>query len=410
MWMFTTYFLLWLSGSTSAHSHDYKVFCYFGSWSFYRPGKGGFNISDIDPTLCTHMAYAFVGITPNGEVQVLDEYRDLYTDGGLGGFEEFNALRDQNAELKTLVSIGGWSQGSTNFSTVVSNSTLRSTFAKNALEFVLSYNFSGLDCDWEYPAQRGGAKTDVENFVLLLQELRALFDEYDLILSAALGASEGTASISYDIPGISKYLDIVNIMEYDFHGSWDNFTGHNTPLYAARRENTTFEQTLNINASIHYWLDQGAPSEKVLVGTAMYGKTWTLVDSSVHAPGSPVSGVGNAGPYTQENGTLAYYEILKNEAEGNWTVVFDEEQRVPYAYSGDQWVTYDNVKSLTEKVNYVKSLGLGGVSVWAMDLDDFRGLYGEKYPLVKTLNKIINEDSSSSSSSKSDEDSSDESD
>lgn len=34
----------------------------------------------------------------------------------------------------------------------------------------------------------------------------------------------------YDVPEISKYLDYINIMSYDFHGMWDSVVGHNSPL------------------------------------------------------------------------------------------------------------------------------------------------------------------------------------
>ncbi|XP_046491811.1 acidic mammalian chitinase-like [Neodiprion pinetum] len=397
MRVFVTFCTLWLSCLALADASDFnKVVGYLGSWSNARPGVGAFEISDIDPTMFTHLMYAFVGITPDGDVQVLDEYRDLSTDGGLGGFAEFNALRDQNSELKTLVSIGGWSQGSTNFSTVVSNSTLRSTFVKNALEFVLKYNFSGIDVDWEYPAQRGGADTDVENFVLLLEELRDTFDDEDLLLTVAVGASQSTVDLSYDVSGILAAVDMITLMEYDFHGSWDTYTGHNTPLYAGTWETAAAQKTLNINASVNYWLEQGASAEKLLLGTAFYGKTFTLTNSSETTPGSPVTGVGNAGSYTQESGVLSYYEILEKLSEGNWTTVYDDEQQVPYAYSGDQWVTYDNPSSLDVKAAFAKGLGLGGFSIWAIDLDDFGGLYGEKYPLLKTLNARINDSSTSS--------------
>ena len=30
---------------------------------------------------------------------------------------------------------------------------------------------------------------------------------------------------------LSKYLDIINVMTYDFHGHWDKKTGHVAPLY-----------------------------------------------------------------------------------------------------------------------------------------------------------------------------------
>lgn len=42
--------------------HDQEVVCYLGSWAVYRPGLGKFSIEDIDPTLCTSLIYAFVGI------------------------------------------------------------------------------------------------------------------------------------------------------------------------------------------------------------------------------------------------------------------------------------------------------------------------------------------------------------
>ncbi len=34
----------------------------------------------------------------------------------------------------------------------------------------------------------------------------------------------------YDVPVLSKYLDIINVMTYDYHGHWDKKTGHVAPL------------------------------------------------------------------------------------------------------------------------------------------------------------------------------------
>lgn len=42
------------------------------------------------------------------------------------------------------------------------------------------------------------------------------------------------------------------------------------------------------------------------------------------------------------------------------------------------------------KAQWVNSLELGGVMVWSIEADDWRGDYGEAYPLVNTLKRIMN--------------------
>jgi chitinase len=53
------------------------VGCYFGSWSVYRPGDGKFDIERIDPNLCTHGIYAFVGLGSGGSIRILDSWQEI---------------------------------------------------------------------------------------------------------------------------------------------------------------------------------------------------------------------------------------------------------------------------------------------------------------------------------------------
>lgn len=44
----------------------------------------------------------------------------------------------------------------------------------------------------------------------------------------------------------------------------------------------------------------------------------------------------------------------------------------PYAFKGNQWVSFDDEDIIEHKVDFIKSLGLAGGMVWAIDLDDFK--------------------------------------
>lgn len=62
--------------------------------------------------------------------------------------------------------------------------------------------------------------------------------------------------------------------------------------------------------TIDYWVNEaGAPRDKVIVGIATYGMSFTLADPSEHGLKAAAIGGGKGGKYTKEKGILAYYEV-----------------------------------------------------------------------------------------------------
>ena len=97
-------------------------------------------------------------------------------------------------------------------------------------------------------------------------------------------------------------------------------------------------------------------------------------------------GTGNPGQYTDEKGFLAYNEICLMLNEGGWTVKRDDIMKVPYIINKNQWISYDDVQSIKDKVEFLKSKELAGATTSSIDSFDFRGDCGDGInPLLKTI-------------------------
>ena len=82
----------------------------------------------------------------------------------------------------------------------------------------------------------------------------------------------------------------------------------------------------------------------------LYGRSFTLSSALNNGIGAPITGRGNPGQYIKESGILAYFEICSLIKNNGWIVVDGNGERGPYAYSGNQWVGYDDEKTIRTKV------------------------------------------------------------
>ncbi|CAD6215960.1 GSCOCT00004262001.2-RA-CDS [Cotesia congregata] len=368
---------------------EFKVVCYFTNWAWYRQEGGKFLPENIDSDLCTHVIYGFAVL--DGTSLTIKPH-DSWADIDNKFYERVVALKAKG--IKVLIAIGGWNDSAGDkYSRLVNSPSSRTRFITHVTQFIEKYSFDGLDLDWEYPVCwqvdcTKGPASDKESFTALVKELSDTFKPKGLLLSSAVSPSKRVIGHGYDVAALAKYLDWISVMTYDFHGQWDKKTGHVAPLYVRPDD---WEMTFNANFSIHYWMEQGAPAKKLVMGAPLYGQSFSLAERNQHDLNAPTYGGGEAGDSTRARGFLAYYEICERTLKRGWTVVQDPERRIgPYAYQGDQWVSFDDAEQIRLKSEFIKKLGLGGGMIWALDLDDFENRCGcEASPLLKTMNRVL---------------------
>ncbi|VDI65885.1 chitinase, partial [Mytilus galloprovincialis] len=413
MWCFYSYIinryngLVFLIVMASVYG-NYKRVCYFSNWAQYRDGIWKYMASDVDPYLCTHVIYAFAKVVGNNIEPY--EWNDI-NEWGKGQYDMIRDVRSNNPSLKVLLAIGGWNHGSDNFTLMVATQSNIEEFATKSVTFLRANGFDGLDLDWEYPANRGSPPEDKHRFTQLVQTLRTRYDNEMLIsgrsrllLTAAVAAGQSTIESAYEINKIAQHLDFINLMSYDLFSDYNSVTQHNSPLFKSLSPNEAFNVLQE--RSYDKWVNGnwpkilicflvlcgfGTPKNKLILGIGTYGRSFVLQNTAQTGLGAPTMGAGTPGKFTKEKGFLSYYEICSNINNQGWTEGWLDDQQVPYAYKGDQWVGYDNPRSVALKTKYVMDNNLGGGMIWAVDVDDFNDVCGlGKYPIITTMRNVFN--------------------
>ncbi|XP_034356529.1 oviduct-specific glycoprotein [Arvicanthis niloticus] len=379
--------LLLLAGLVLLMKHNdgtaYKLVCYFTNWGHSRPGPASIMPHDLDPFLCTHLIFAFASMRNNQIVA-----KNLQDENVL--YPEFNKLKERNRELKTLLSIGGWNFGTSRFTSMLSTLANREKFIDSVISFLRIHGFDGLDLFFLYPGLRGSPPRDRWNFLFLIEELQFAFEREALLtqhprllLSAAVSGIPYVIHTSYDALLLGRRLDFINVLSYDLHGSWEKFTGHNSPLFSLPEDSKSSAYAMN------YWRKLGTPTDKLIMGFPTYGRTFHLLKESTNGLQAASMGPASPGKYTKQAGFLAYYEVCSfvQRAKKHWI----DYQYVPYAFKGKEWLGYDDTISFSYKAMYVKREHFGGAMVWTLDMDDVRGTFcgNGPFPLVHILNVLL---------------------
>jgi chitinase len=379
----------------SAAAESPVVAAYFPSWGVYS-GRNYF-VTNMAPDRFTHINYAFAKPVYNlasdtAALALGDPRADVEwvypgdppppAPALRGHFNQLIKLKSQYPQVRTLISVGGWTL-SDDLSDLAASSNARATFVQSCVQFVTNYHFDGIDLNWEYPVDGGEIglthrPEDGTNCFLLVKELRqgldvqAAFDGRPYLLSIAASADPPSIARRYAMAAMEPYLDWVNLMTYDLAGPWDFQTGHQAPLYG---HPLATDSNRCVHQAVEALMAGGIPAAKIVLGLPFYGLGFQGVPTNNFGLFQPHLGPSETGSWKPgtydfadlKDGTRSNQYIDANGFVRHW----DDIAQVPYLYNptSQVMITYDDAESIGLKVQYAQARHLGGVMFWSVDSD-----------------------------------------
>ena len=145
------------------YSAGYQTGTFFTNWAIYARN---YKVTDLPAKQLTKVNYAFANLNNvTGEVMLSDEWADIQipypgdvagNNTLLGNFGALFKLKQQNRNMKVVLSVGGWSYRN-NFKPAFSTEAGRQNFCNSAVVMIMNLGLDGMDIDYEYPEDRTAA-------------------------------------------------------------------------------------------------------------------------------------------------------------------------------------------------------------------------------------------------------------
>jgi len=330
--------------------------------------NGTLKPKDVDFSLMTHVVVGGVGVQADG---TLDEHWHLPNGDGRKMALDVGE-RAEKAGVKKLVWLGGPNEEDKFFS--ATSDANRAKFVKNILTLLNDINYDGIDIDWE-PIRA----QDEPQILKLVQDLRKA--DPDIIITIPVNWVPSTIIFSKNLSlykNLSPYVDKMFIMSYSMAGPWSGWKSWHGGALGGESVNTP----ASIKTSVYAYLRAGVPENKLGIGIGTYATCW---ESPVKRPNQTLP----ANFYSRDTHTMSMRTMMEDYYKKKYEK-WDSKAKVPYLSSSKKigdfecgFISYENKRSVEEKVAYTKRMNLGGVMVWNIGTGYFpENSVSKRHPLL----------------------------
>jgi chitinase len=303
----------------------------------------------INFRLYSHICHAFLVADENGNVQQRRNVPnpDLTTEAHKVG-------------VKVILSLGGWGWDR-QFASIVSKPEAEARYVKSVMAIVDETDYDGIDLDWEYP----DTEKEIVGFERLTRTFRKQLDALGekkgrrMLITMAASANPGTLRwLRKEF--LLETMDWVNVMTYDFTGTWTSYAGHHSPLFASSKQPGGTARSTELTIK-HLVEERGLPPNRLAVGIPLYGRGFAVAE--------PYASTKGAAKTRLPQGN--YQNLHKLQHEQGWTRTWDEETKNPWLIAPDHSavIGYDDAESVALKTEWAMKKGMRGVFFWQIAAD-----------------------------------------
>ncbi|KAF1765225.1 hypothetical protein GCK72_005177 [Caenorhabditis remanei] len=352
----------------------------------YYSGWERRTISENQVSKLTHAIFVAVRMYQNGQIGFHNsEYSGRF-------FDMKKKARRVNSDIKVMIGVGG--KGNSQFySSIFADTQKRKTFVKSISEFLSTHKVDGVEIDWTYPF---ADKVDKNTTVIFFKELRQSLKDLEhkkgvktpYLISMLTPQIIWNQLDGYDLKGILDHADFLNLISYEYYSPWNvkegAYTGPLAPIYGGKRGN--IDDTMKVHTC------QTRKPNQVILGVPLYGKFWRNVKekpinqtetmckeescriedpvdiSDIWRIAEKKKGKGFGGFISWNERESDDVGVIWNKTEEKWhnisksAYIWRPEDRI--------LITYENKRTLQEKIKYAIEKNLGGINIWSLNMDD----------------------------------------
>lgn len=322
---------------------------------YYRSYASTFDFSKY-----THVHYFAIWPAADGSF--------IYPQGqdSLSMLAQYNSIasKAQPQGVKMVITFGGTSaNGSKHFPEMAQDPVARAAFVSNAIELCNTWNIDGIDVDWEWETHEESTEHK-DAYTALLTDLRVVTTSAGLSLSTDVPASSWFgANSDADAVGLCDY---VNVMSYEYNGSWAPSAKHHSPLSST------------ISLGLNYWEGRGISRGKLNIGIPFYSYLY----SGTTTPGSAYTDVTKLNYAQVKALILSGYTVVEDNNAGTYC----------YSVADNKIVFYDSPTNINNKFSYAKNNNYSGVIIWEIGQDDNQELSSALTSVLSVSSEINKKD------------------